>query len=72
MRDLMNQQNVFAGVAASFAAEGWDLAVVDVEKIQIGAVQMPNDAGKYPVNCSIIFSVKKKPQKANPVAAHQG
>ncbi len=72
MRDLMNQQNVFAEVAASFAAEGWDLAVVDVEKIQIGTVQMANDDGKYPVNCSIIFSVKKKPQKAKPAAKHHG
>jgi hypothetical protein len=59
MRDLMNQQKVFAEVVASFAAEGWDLAVVDVEKIQIGTDTVAPAGGKYPVNCSIVFSVKR-------------
>lgn len=60
MRKLMNQQNIFAEVAASFAAQGWQLQVEDVEKIQIAKGMLANNAGKYPMNCSIVFSVKKK------------
>ena len=60
MRDMMNQQKVFAELATSFADEGWEVAVVDVEKVQIGGGVVADDAGKYPFNCSIVFSVKKK------------
>lgn len=59
MRDLMNQQRIFAELADSFAADGWTLAVADVEKIQIGEVKTASDSGKYPINCSIVFSIKK-------------
>ncbi len=60
MRKLMNQQNIFAEIAASFATEGWELQVVDVEKIQVAKGMLENDSDKYPANCSIVFSVKKK------------
>lgn len=56
MRDLMNRQKIFAEVVASFEAEGWKSAVVDVEKIQIGDRVLVTEAGKFPVDCSIIFS----------------
>ncbi|MEN9866534.1 MAG: hypothetical protein RL748_2124 [Pseudomonadota bacterium] len=55
MRDLMNRQNIFAEVVASFASEGWKLVVVDVEKIQIGDGVLVTEAGKYPVDCGIFF-----------------
>lgn len=60
MRSLMNKKNIFSEVRASFAAQGWDLQVVDVEKIQVATGLLANNTGKYPINCSIVFSVKKQ------------
>lgn len=56
MRDLMNRNNVFAEVTASFAAEGWNLRVEDVEKLQISETTSPS---KYPVNCALVFSIHR-------------
>lgn len=59
MRDMMNQQNVFSEVVESFSAEGWKLAVADVEKVQVTADSLAGSAGKFPSNCSIVFTVEK-------------
>jgi hypothetical protein len=61
MPDLMNRQNVFAELAESFAGRGLQLTVLDVETLQVGASPAPGLVGKYPVDCTLVFSLP--PQK---------
>lgn len=58
MRDLMNQQKVFAELAASFTGRNLQLIVEDVETLQVGASPSAGLAGKFPVDCMLVFSLR--------------
>lgn len=65
IRDVMNQKQIFAEMSNAFAAAGWGLTVVDVEKVQIGEMALPTGAGQYPLDCTLVFSIQKKAPHAD-------